>query len=313
MPMKNSKILSGLMGVCVGDALGFPVQFSSRLARVNNPVTGMTGDQTFGQEPGIWSDDSSLTFCLAEALCDGFNLEAIAHNFVRWRYDGYWTPYGRSFDVGNTTKKAMYNLQQGIPPTESGGTGEWSNGNGSLMRILPMAFRYKTVDFPELIEEVHLCSSITHAHLRSQMGCGIYISIAICLLEGLKPKAAYLKGIKRVKPIYAEEKYSVDLPLFDRVFNGDIETLPVKEISSSTYVIHTLEAALWCLLTTSSFSEALLKAVNLGEDTDSVGAVTGGLAGIYYGFDSIPADWLEVIARKDDIIELAKSLEAVYG
>jgi ADP-ribosylglycohydrolase len=311
--MKNSKILSGLMGVCVGDALGFPVQFAPRQARVYAPVTGMTGHPLWKWPAGFWSDDSSLTLCLAEALCGGFDLEAIAHNFVRWRYDGYWTPFGQAFDVGGTTNKAISRLKDGIPPTGSGGTGEWSNGNGSLMRILPMAFRYQTVDFPELIEEVHLCSSITHAHLRSQMGCGIYISIAICLLEGLEPKAAYLEGIERVKPIYAEEKYSVDLPLFDRVFNGDIETLPMDAISSSTYVIHTLEAALWCLLTTSSFSEALLKAVNLGDDTDSVGAVTGGLAGIYYGFDNIPSEWLEVIARKDDIMELAKRLEAVYG
>lgn len=301
------------MGVCVGDALGLPVQFYSRQARVDYPVTGMGGYGTFGLPPGTWSDDSSLTLCLAEALCDGFDLGAIAHNFVCWRYDGYWTPFEQAFDVGGTTNQAMSRLRDGVPPTESGGTGEWSNGNGSLMRILPMAFRYKTVDFPELVREVHLCSSITHAHLRSQIACGIYISIAICLLEGLEPKAAYLEGIERVKPIYAEEKYSIDLPLFDRVFNGDIETLPMTEISSSTYVIHTIEAALWCLLTTSSFSEALLKAVNLGDDTDSVGAVTGGLAGIYYGFDSIPSEWLEVVARKDDIVELAGSLESVYG
>lgn len=311
--MKNSKILSGLMGVCVGDALGFPVQFASRQARVYAPVTGMIGHPILKWPAGFWSDDSSLTFCLAEALCDGFNLEAIARNFILWRYHGYWTPLGQAFDIGGTTNEAMSRLRQGVPPTESGGTGEWSNGNGSLMRILPMAFCYKVVDFPELIEDVHDCSSITHAHLRSRIGCGIYISIAVCLLEGLEAKAAYLEGIKRVKPIYAGEKYSVDLPLFDRVFNGDIETLPMAEISSSTYVIHTLEAALWCLLTTASFSEALLKAVNLGEDTDSVGAVTGGLAGIYYGFDSIPSEWLEVIARKDDIVDLAQKLDIVYS
>ena len=308
--MANSKILSGLMGVCVGDALGLPVEFSLPEERNKNPVTGMLGDR---HPPGTWSDDSSLTLCLAEALCEGFDLRKIARNFILWYYHGYWTPFGQSFDTGGTTKKAISRLIESVPPTESGGTKEWNNGNGSLMRILPMAFRYKTVDFPELIEEVHLCSSITHAHLRSQIACGIYISIAVCLLEGLDAKAAYLESIKKVKPIYSEKKYSKDLSFFHRVLDGEIDRLPRKKILATTYVIPTLEAALWCLLTTSSFSEAVLRAVNLGFDTDTVGAITGGLAGIYYGFDSIPSEWVEVLARKDDIIELAKRLEAVYG
>jgi len=133
------------------------------------------------------------------------------------------------------------------------------------------------------------------------------------LLEGLEPKVAYLKGIKRVKPIYSAAKYARERHLFSRILKGEIDSLPVDEISSSTYVIHSLEAALWCLLTASSYAETVLKAVNLGRDTDTIGAITGSLAGIYYGFDNIPSEWLEVLARKDDIIELAKRLEAVYG
>jgi len=308
--MANSKILSGLMGVCVGDALGLPVECSLPEERRKKPVTGMLANK---HPPGTWSDDSSLTLCVAEALCEGFDLRKIARNFILWYYHGYWTPFGQAFDTGGTTKKAISRLIESVPPTESGGIGEWSNGNGSLMRILPMAFRYKTVDFPELIEEVHLCSSITHAHLRSQIACGIYISIAVCLLEGLELKAAYLEGIERIKSLYSEEKYSKDLALFHRILDGEIDRLPMKKILATTYVLQTLEAALWSLLTTSSFSEAVLRAVNLGLDTDTVGAVTGGLAGIYYGFDSIPSEWVEVIARKDDIVDLAKELEGIYN
>ncbi|MDY6802712.1 MAG: ADP-ribosylglycohydrolase family protein [Cyanobacteriota bacterium] len=311
--MKNLKILSGLIGVCVGDALGVPVEFSSREKRRKKPVTEMTGYGTYRQPPGTWSDDASLTLCLAEALCEGFNLEAIARNFVRWYYEDYWTARGEVFDVGGTTSQAIFRLREGVPPTKAGGMGEFDNGNGSLMRILPLAFCYKTVDFPELIQRVHYCSSMTHAHLRSQIACGIYISIAICLLEGLEPKVAYIEGIKRIKVIYSTPKYASEMHLFSRILEGEIDSFPMKEISSDTYVLHSLEAALWCFLNASSYAEAVLKAVNLGGDTDTTAAITGGLAGIYYGIDNIPSDWIEVLARKDDIADLAERLEAAYG
>lgn len=307
--MKKSTILSGLMGVCVGDALGVPVEFTSREERIKNPVTTMLGYGSYRQPPGTWSDDSSLTFCLAEAMCEGFNLEAIAKNFCRWLYENYWTPHGTVFDIGRTTYEAIKNLKQGVLPTKAGGTGERSNGNGSLMRILPLAFYYQTISFPELIQRIHDCSSLTHGHLRSQMGCGIYISIAICLLEGLEPKAAYLQGIARIKPFYSEPKYAVEMPLFSRIFDGEIDGLQIDQILSNSYVIDTLEAALWCLLTTSYYAEAVLKAVNLGRDTDTIGAITGGLAGIYYRIENMPPDWIKIIARKDDIVDLATRLE----
>jgi len=159
------------MGVCVGDALGVPVEFSRREERIKNPVTGMIGYKTYNQPPGTWSDDSSLTLCLADALCEGFDLGAIARNFVRWRYENYWSARGKLFDIGGTTRVAISQLKKGVPPTRAGGRQEFNNGNGSLMRILPMAFCYKVVDFPKLIEQVHDCSCITHGHLRSQIAC----------------------------------------------------------------------------------------------------------------------------------------------
>ncbi|NEP44594.1 MAG: ADP-ribosylglycohydrolase family protein, partial [Okeania sp. SIO2H7] len=306
--MTNSKILSGLMGVCVGDALGVPVEFSRREERIKNPVTTMTGYGTYNQQPGTWSDDSSLTLCLAEALCEGFDLGAIARNYVRWYDEDYWTARGEVFDVGGTTSQAIFRIKQGILPVEAGGRGEFDNGNGSLMRILPLAFCYQTVDFPELIQRVHNCSCITHGHLRSQIACGIYISIAVCLLEGLELKAAYLEGIERIKVIYSTPKYASEKLMFSRILEGEIDSFSANEISSDTYVLHSLEAALWCLLTASSYGETVLKAVNLGGDTDTTGAIAGGLAGVYYGIDNIPSEWIEVLARKDDIAELARRL-----
>ncbi|HBB31613.1 MAG TPA: hypothetical protein DDZ80_26295 [Cyanobacteria bacterium UBA8803] len=310
MRESNTKILAGLMGVCVGDALGVPVEFTSRADRLKSPVTSMQGYGTYNQPPGTWSDDSSMTFCLAESLCGGFSLEAIAQSFCRWYSEGYWTPHGQVFDIGGTTCDAIERLQEGVLPVESGGSEEWSNGNGSLMRILPLAYYHKSLEFQQLIERVHQVSSITHAHPRCQMACGIYISIAISLLEGDELTAAYLHGVESVRELYNQLPYILELPRFTRVFSGEIGRLPVDEIRSSGYAIHTLEAALWCLLNTTSYPEAVLKAVNLGEDTDTTAAVAGGLAGIYYGVEDIPIEWINQIARKRDIIDLAMRLEA---
>lgn len=307
--MKKSSILSGLMGVCVGDALGVPVEFSSRQERLKNPITTMSGYGTYRQPPGTWSDDSSLTFCLADSLCQGYNLKAIANSFCRWRYQQEWTPHGEVFDIGGTTNQAIKNILNGVNPVEAGETDERSNGNGSLMRILPMVYLSSTVSFYQLMQWVHECSCLTHAHVRSQIACGIYISIAVKILEGLDLKSAYLLGIEAVKPIYYNPSLAVEASRFERVLTGKIDQLSMDQIESSGYVIHTLEAALWCLLTTSSYAEAVLKAVNLGEDTDTTAAVTGGLAGLYYGVENIPSEWIEQIARKDDIIALAAQLE----
>jgi ADP-ribosyl-[dinitrogen reductase] hydrolase len=311
--LTTTKTLSGLMGLCIGDAIGVPVEFTSRAERIASPVTSMQGYGSWDVPPGTWSDDSSLTFCLAECLCNGFSLDAIANSFWRWYHEAYWTARGEVFDVGNTTFLAIANYKQGIPPLQAGGKTENSNGNGSLMRILPMAYCHKSLTFAELISRVHQLSCITHAHMRSQIACGIYISIAVCLLEGLELQAAYLQGLENLRQIYDRSEYASEMPHFSRVFSGEIDKLPLEEISSSGYVIDTLEASLWCLLNNSNYAEAVLTAVNLGGDTDTTAAVTGGLAGIYYGVENIPSEWVEQIARKQDIINLAERLAgAVY-
>lgn len=302
----NSPVLSGLMGVCIGDALGFPVQFVSREERVKKPVTEMS-------RYSLWSDDSSLTFCLAEAMCGGFSLEAIADCFIQWCEEGFWTPHGHAFDMGMTTLTAIDRLKRGIPPVQAGGYSERNNGNGSLMRILPLAFYHQTLAFADLIQRVHDVSCITHAHPRSQIACGIYVSITAQLLAGCDRQSAYLQGIEKIQEIYQTPTYSSELSHFKRVFSGNIADYPMDEIKSSGYVVHTLEAALWSWLNTSSYADSVLTAVNLGDDTDTTAAVTGGLAGIEHGFAAIPSHWVEEIPRKDDIIDLANRLESALN
>ncbi|MEH2300730.1 MAG: ADP-ribosylglycohydrolase family protein [Nostoc sp.] len=309
-----AKTLSGLMGLCVGDALGVPVEFTSRAERVKSPVTTMLGYGTWNQPPGTWSDDSSLSFCLAECLCRGYSLDAIANSFWRWYKEAYWTPRGDVFDIGQTTHTAIMRLKQGVVPHQAGGKVENNNGNGSLMRILPMAYCHRNLTLGELLARVHDVSAITHAHARSQMACGIYISIAVALLEGADLQTAYLQALQDIQTIYSAREFLLEKPHFGRVLNGEIAKLPVEEISSGGYVIDTLESSLWCLLNSSSYSEAVLKAVNLGGDTDTTAAVTGGLAGIYYGVENIPQKWMNQIARRQDIIYLAERFaKAIYS
>lgn len=192
MPTTKTLTLSGLIGVCVGDALGVPVEFSTRAERLKSPVTKMLGYGTWNQPPGTWSDDSSLTLCLTESFCSGYSVDDIAKSFCRWYRENDWTAHGDVFDIGNTTYQAIIKLEKGIPPLQAGGTGEHSNGNGSLMRILPIAYLHETLTFPDLITKVHEVSCLTHAHVRSQMACGIYISMAVELLKGANLSTAYL-------------------------------------------------------------------------------------------------------------------------
>ncbi len=308
--MKSNKILDGLFGLCIGDALGLPVQFLSREVVKRDPITDMIGYGQFNLPPGSWSDDSSLTFCLAESLCNGYNLQGIADRFTKWLYDGYWTPFGQSFDIGQSTRDSIIRLKSGFSPLDSGDKGEYNNGNGSLMRILPLAFYLQNTSFESRFEIVHQVSAITHAHPRSQIACGIYIQMCINLLKGDNPRISYVEMKRKISEYYKMEPYRSELKCFSRILTEDISRFNEHTIRSSGYVIDTLEASLWCLLNNDSYEDTVLKAVNLGKDTDTTGAVVGGLAGIYYGFDNIPKKWIDMIVKKDKIVDLSNRLNA---
>ena len=299
-------IKSILFGVAVGDALGVSAEFSSREELRAKPVTGMAGYGKHGQPPGTWSDDSSLTFCLAEALTERFDLKVIGQNFVRWRQEGFWTARGKVFDIGGTTARAITRLASGVKPETAGDDDENSNGNGSLMRILPLLLYIAEKPAGERFRITQQVSSLTHRHMRSVTACFIYLELARYLSIGMKKSDAY----KSVRVVTAGHLSALNVPreerrLFDRLLKGNIQDMPEERIKSTGYVLDTLEASIWCLMTTDSYREAVLKAVNLGGDTDTAGAVTGGLAGLLYGYKNIPEEWIDTLARKDDIEDLA--------
>lgn len=296
-----------LLGLAVGDALGVPVEFMSRYALKSDPVTGMREKGTHNQPAGTWSDDSSLAFCLAEALTKEFDLNNVARNFIHWYEDAWWTPHGSVFDIGITTRKAINELMIGKKPELAGGFDEHSNGNGSLMRILPLVLFLKNKPIHERYDWVKKVSSITHMHVRSVIACFYYTEFALELLNGNNARTAY-NNLQQTLPGFLLDTLATnpnEVALYNRLLTDDISLLPEEKIYSSGYVLHTLEASIWCLLTTETYADAVLKAVNLGEDTDTTGCVTGGLAGIIYGHENIPADWLSVLARRHNIENLA--------
>jgi ADP-ribosyl-[dinitrogen reductase] hydrolase len=302
--MHKKQLKSATTGFIVGDALGVPYEFKTRVQCLRKPCTGMIGYGTHNQPPGTWSDDSSMMLCLMESLCDGYSIEDIGQKFCAWLYNQKWTPDGTVFDVGITTQRALTKIQDGGSPFSSGLSHEMDNGNGSVMYILPLVFYLFGKEDIRKYKVVHEVSSITHAHIRSIIGCAWYVELGLQIINGKSLKKAALKAAEMTSRWYSSG--AEELSHYSRLFSPDLSTLPEDEIYSDGYIVHTLEAVGWCLLTSSDYSESVLKAVNLGSDTDTVAALVGGIAGLYYGLDSIPPKWIETIARYDDIKLLIK-------
>lgn len=303
------KIKGALFGLAVGDALGVPVEFRPRQELSIRPVNTMRAFGSWNQPAGTWSDDSSLAFCLAESLAKGYDLNDIAQNFVNWMQHGYWGAHHKVFDIGGTTRFSIGRLTKGISPSLSGAAMEDDNGNGSLMRIMPLLFYIKGMPITERYARAKEVSAITHGHFRSVFSCFIYLELALRIFNGHSAEEAYYKMRHEVLAFANQQNFlKKEIEYFKRILHGDIKTQHETAIHSSGYVLRTLEASIWCLLNTDNYAGAVLKAVNLGDDTDTTGCVTGGLAGLLYGYDDIPISWIETLARKEDISNLCERL-----
>ena len=303
---KRDRILGGLWGSVVGDALGVPVEFKNRSDVQLNPVKDMRGFGTHRQPPGTWSDDSSLLLCSVESLLHhDFDLEDMGQRFVKWYNEEIWTPHGRLFDIGNTTRDAIIRVSRGIRADVAGSDDQFSNGNGSLMRIIPVSLRFADLSIKQALDHVHRASAVTHRHFRSQLACGFFTLMIRELLSGTDAATACTKTATTFREFYNQDpSWSVETDYFRVLLAEDVRRLSENEIASSGYVVHTLTAAIWCLLTTSNYTDCVLKAVNLGGDTDTTGCVAGGLAGVLYGLTDIPQPWIKTLARHDDLHSL---------
>ena len=305
---RSDTIASGILGLAVADAVGVPAEFMSREALRRKPVADMIGGGAHNQKPGTWSDDTSMALCLAFSAAEreGIDADDIMERFCDWCESGAFSAHGECFDIGMTVAKALRRYAAHVPARECGGAAITDNGNGSLMRILPLTYilmaQYGS-DFAahdEAMRSIDLVSSLTHRHPISRVACGIYIHIAVRLLLGDAVFDAVQRGIDTALGWYsAHEGYEDGLDCWERLRDvGTFKALQEDEIKSGGYVVDTLEAALWCLLNTDHYRDCVLKAVNLGEDTDTVAAVVGGLAGIHYGVSGIPDTWLNGLQNK---------------
>lgn len=310
----TSKIKAVIIGHAVGDALGVPVEFCSRDELKQNPVTDMRGYGTYPVPAGAWSDDTSMSIAALDSLADGcLDFDGIMDNFIKWLSQDEYTPTGKTFDVGHTCLCAIRNRMknQDLPATQCGQGGEYANGNGSLMRIHPFVlYAYtKCMKYDDWSDLIRSASALTHAHERSRLGCMIYTFVLFHLLADSN-KSVIWTALRRAEAHLCDEP---EFCHYTRLFAPDFAALPEDEIRSSGYVVDTLEAAVWCLLTTDSYRDCVLKAVNLGGDTDTVAAVAGGLAGALYGYEGIPQAWRETLIKREWIEEMCERAGSEWG
>ena len=309
-----------MLGHAVADALGVPVEFRSREELDAAPVTEMRGFGSHKVPAGSWSDDTSMALATLDVLRRGeIDYNGIMDNFVAWSTRDEFTPTGIMFDVGGICLSAIgkYLSVPGISALECGSDDEYSNGNGSLMRIHPMSLYlyFNGTDRNAAVEIIHNASALTHSHMRSKIACGIYSFVLWALLDN-PCRESVIKGLREAREYYlGEAEFEIyDKMLMSRIGGlGEVGAVTRDEIKSSGYVVDSLEAAVWCLLTTDSYKDCVLRAVNLGNDSDTVAAIAGGLAGALYGLDSIPKEWLEVLIKRDYIEEMCDGVAAILG
>ena len=297
-----TKIKDAIMGFVVGDALGVPYEFVSREELKMNPAKDMVGYGTYNQPAGTWSDDTAMTLCVIENIINDGKSHHLAQLFIKWYKEGYYTATNEFFDIGITTRIALDNIIAGKSPSESGLRDINSCGNGSLMRSTPYAF---LINFNKTMVLMNYNNRITHGHPLCHECCFLYCKLLQSLSNGKDKHDAFRYSLGALRQgwrlVDLEEIDYQRIQLFDRMMSEEFVSLKEEDIKSTGYVLHSLEAAIWCFLNTDNYETAVLKAVNLGGDTDTIAALTGAMAGTYYGYDAIPKKWLDVIAKKDEI------------
>lgn len=303
------KIKDGIIGHAVGDAMGVPFEFRVRQELFKNPVTDMMRYGTYSVPVGTWSDDTSMEIATIDSFIEkgGFECENIMEKFSEWLNYGKYTPNGKAFGVGRTCVQAIRRYEQGFNIDECGLNNFDSNGNGSLMRILPVAYYcyYRKLNYREMYKLVKDVSSLTHGHEISILGCYIYVNYVVELLDTGNKFLAYSK-VKNIDYSLFSQKA---LKMYSRILQSDISKLEIDDIKSSGYIVDTLEASFWSLLKTENYKDAVIKAINLGNDTDTIGAIVGSMAGILYCYNDIPSEWLKKLVKRDYLEKLCSDFE----
>ncbi|MFO0872238.1 MAG: ADP-ribosylglycohydrolase family protein [Pirellulales bacterium] len=296
-----------LIGLAVGDALGAAVEF--RPPDTFEPVVCYRSGGPHGLGPGEWTDDTSMALALADSLAAvGWNLHDQLQRYVRWWREGEYSVNGRCFDIGIATRSALARFLQHGDPLQSGDPAESSSGNGSIMRLAPVAIRYVGL-FPKSLEELARLATesslTTHASEQCLSACRYLTLVLVGLQHGLDrdevlaPDWEPLQRLNNLQPLH---------PSIAAVASGSFREHTPPQIKGSGWVVKSLEAALWAFHDAESFEEAVLRAVNLGDDADTTGAVCGQLAGAYWGESGVPRRWRDRLARRDLIEDILQRL-----
>ena len=309
--LNQETIRGGLFGVATGDALGVPYETESYESMQENPCREMRGYGHHNQPPGTWSDDTSMTLCTVDSLCHGFDPDDMMKKFMLWKNRKQYTATGVVFDVGRTCRKAINQYEDGAPPLLCGDASINGNGNGSIMRILPVVL-YQLFLYPaeeeelgRFLEPIHEASMLTHAHPVAQICCGLF---ALTIREWFLDENNGRSLIEMAQQAFEKGKsyYESREDLFsEEIRKTDLFIEPVQlvrhkgeKLPNWAYVINTWNIALLNFLTTDNFTDCVLNAVNRGGDTDTNGAVAGALAGTFYGEEAIPDEWISAVQNK---------------
>ncbi len=292
---RRDRAIGAFIGLAVGDALGTTIEFKAR--DTYPPITGMIGGGPFGLKPGEWTDDTSMALCLAGSLIaneGSIHPKDLAERFVRWWKQGENSVTGRCFDIGNATRSALESFVRTGRP--EGSADPYSAGNGGIMRLAPVAL-VANGDAAKAASLARAQSRVTHAAPECLDAADVLTRVLTAGIEGqghdaLKAGAAAIVETPKVRAV-AEGSWGVK----DR-----------NDIRSSGYVVDMLEAALWAVAQSKTFEEAILKAVNLGDDADTVGAVTGQIAGAIWGYSAIPDTWTRRLAWNEKLLAIASTL-----
>lgn len=292
----RERAIGSLLGLAVGDALGTTLEFSARDSRPR--LTDMQGGGPFRLQPGEWTDDTSMALALADSLlsCDALDEHDLMTRFVSWMEEGAYSSNGRCFDIGNTVRGALMRFKTTGNPI-SGSTDPQSAGNGSLMRLAPVAIRYWD-DRRKLQDAAARQSRTTHGAAEAVDACVAFADMLAEAIAG-NPRSEVLRD-RTSDPAYSGT--------IAAIMAGSWRGKPRDDVNSSGYVAHSLEAAIWSVARTGSFAEAVLLAANLGGDADTVAAITGQLAGALYGYQAIPRRWLGQLTSQGMIFGMARQL-----
>lgn len=302
---KTNRLKGGLYGLLIGDALGVPYEFHPASAIPSRELIDMTPPARFRRshasiKPGTWSDDGALALCLLDSLIekDGLDLADLATKFLKWGGDGYFAVDGHVFDIGIQTTRAFENLKSGKPPETAGPSDERSNGNGSLMRALPLALWHRGTD-EELVALAHAQSLLTHGHVHSQVCCAFYVLVAKHLLGGQSMNDAWDRAEVDLAAHYRGSPFAAVL--------GFVLSMKLNEPQGSGHVVDSLWSAK-SACQESTYAGVVKAAVALGNDTDTTACIAGGLAGVHFGFEAIPLRWMDILRGRDMVKPLERSL-----